>query len=469
MTIEESISYISGNKKYQNTLLKILCFGQLALSMFVMSFPYMLPYIELSCDNDICTVPSKYQNTATVALGLVSENEYKIGLVGSSYFLGIISSSILINWISDKYGRKPVIKYLCAFSVPFLIIAGTTSSFSLFIISTFALGISEFGIYSNSFILFSEIVENHIRNWYAGWFSISWSLGAIIATIFYMIEINWRYIVLLSAIMLCIQFFLIGYVFESPRFLLTNLGKADEAIIILNKISEINSSGVTIGELKQENANKRITSNFFTFCKSKTIIFNITICSIIWFNIILGYYGMIFIMPSLFSNVYIEGIVMGVAETLANITTAYFVNVVGRKRCAIISFSISGISFIAIFMLQKLNNSSIDSLVLISSGVARFAISAQFFMIYIYTAELFPTYVRSMAFGVCNLIGRLAGICSSNLFEICKYLSLNPSFLLGSLLCFSGFLSMFLQETLGRTLEEVIPEDLEKEIKDSKY
>ena len=269
--------------------------------------------------------------------------------------------------------------------------------------------------------------------------------------------------------MLCIQFFLIGYVFESPRFLLTNLGKADEAIIILNKISEINSSGVTIGELKQENANKRITSNFFTFCKSKTIIFNITICSIIWFNIILGYYGMIFIMPSLFSNVYIEGIVMGVAETLANITTAYFVNVVGRKRCAIISFSISGISFIAIFMLQKLNNSSIDSLVLISSGVARFAISAQFFMIYIYTAELFPTYVRSMAFGVCNLIGRLGGICSSNLFEICKYLSLNPSFLLGSLLCFSGFLSMFLQETLGRPLEEVIPEDLEKEIKDSKY
>ena len=45
---------------------------------------------------------------------MLCEDSFKIGFLGSSYFIGVVSSMLIIPTISDIYGRrKPIIATLC--------------------------------------------------------------------------------------------------------------------------------------------------------------------------------------------------------------------------------------------------------------------------------------------------------------------------------------------------------------------
>ena len=45
--------------------------------------------------------------------------------------------------------------------------------------------------------------------------------------------------------------------------------------------------------------------------------------------------------------------------------------------------------------------------------IAKIFISLSFCTVYVYTPELFPTYVRNVAVGVASMFGRIGGILSS--------------------------------------------------------
>lgn len=185
-------------------------------------------------------------------------------------------------------------------------------------------------------------------------------------------------------------------------------------------------------------------------------------CAIIWFNIILGYYGILFVFPSFIEDVYLEGMILSIAEGLATYLTAYAVNAVGRKQTAIFCFVVAGLSFFAIWMSSMwLTGNTSDYAILAASFLARFAICGEFFMIFIYTTELFPTSIRNMAFGICNFIGRLGGLLASNLFSLCVLIGVKPSLVLAITLSFAAVVSFFIEETFGKDIDEE-DENLEK-------
>jgi MFS family permease len=37
---------------------------------------------------------------------LICEEKWKIGLIGSVYWAGVVATAILITWLADKYGRR---------------------------------------------------------------------------------------------------------------------------------------------------------------------------------------------------------------------------------------------------------------------------------------------------------------------------------------------------------------------------
>ena len=37
---------------------------------------------------------------------LICESKLKIGLIGSSYYAGVVATVILVPWLADNYGRK---------------------------------------------------------------------------------------------------------------------------------------------------------------------------------------------------------------------------------------------------------------------------------------------------------------------------------------------------------------------------
>ncbi len=69
---------------------------------------------------------------------------------------------------------------------------------------------------------------------------------------------------------------------------------------------------------------------------------------------------------------------------------------------------------------------------------------------YVYSAEIFPTPVRSTGLGCCNIFARVGGILAP------QALQLGPdtmAALFGGLAIASGLATLLLPETFGRVLE----------------
>ena len=68
---------------------------------------------------------------------------------------------------------------------------------------------------------------------------------------------------------------------------------------------------------------------------------------------------------------------------------------------------------------------------LVLSLVGKFGASISFFIVYLYTAELFPTTVRNQAVGICSLVARIGGI-TALLLDLTKVFWLPaPVFIMG--------------------------------------
>ena len=55
----------------------------------------------------------------------------------------------------------------------------------------------------------------------------------------------------------------------------------------------------------------------------------------------------------------------------------------------------------------------IDTGVAVMAFLGKIFATAAFNVMYIYTAELFPTEVRHIGFGICSSVGRISGIAST--------------------------------------------------------
>ena len=51
--------------------------------------------------------------------------------------------------------------------------------------------------------------------------------------------------------------------------------------------------------------------------------------------------------------------------------------------------------------------------------IGKFGASASFSIVYLYTAELYPTQIRSTAVGMCSMMARIGGVAAP---QVCTYL-----------------------------------------------
>ena len=92
--------------------------------------------------------------------------------------------------------------------------------------------------------------------------------------------------------------------------------------------------------------------------------------------------------------------------------------------------------------------------------IGKLAITATFGAIYIYTSELLPTSVRSAALGTNSMCGRVGAIISPYIASLKEYGMWIPLMIFGLNAMLSGFLILFLPDTLGRELPETINDAL---------
>jgi len=173
----------------------------------------------------------------------------------------------------------------------------------------------------------------------------------------------------------------------------------------------------------------------------------------------MGYYGITFGMVNLSDDLFTNYIVSSVLEIPSYIMVLLVMDIIGRKPLFSCSLLFTGIACIIGGFLAP---GTILRTVLAMTG--KFFASANFAIIYVYTAELYPTIIRSRGVGCCSVMARIGGSIPAPyiaLYLPSVTIAAMPFFVMGTLAVIGGLLCLLLPETLGSKLPETL-EDLKK-------
>ena len=127
-----------------------------------------------------------------------------------------------------------------------------------------------------------------------------------------------------------------------------------------------------------------------------------------WFSVTLCYYGLSFAATSLAGDVYSNFCLIIIVEIPSYFFCIFVMDCWGRRPILSFCQVLSGLFCILAALLQEYP--SLGILQVIFTLIGKFGASACFAIIYVYTAELFPTIIRNSAIGSCSTIARVGGM-----------------------------------------------------------
>jgi len=406
------------------------------------------------------------------------------GLLGSVLFFGIFCGSLLGGWVSDKVGRRKAL--LHASYIQFIV--GVLSTFvtnvSVFI---FVRGI--FGVIIGFTIpltpsLASELTPVDLRGKGVVAINFFFSLGkffAVIVAKFCLDSLqsgNWRAMLIWCSMPSLFVF--LGtwlYVKESPRFLIA-VGQIEEGVEVLNYMGRVNMPNNHQVVSRDEIEDLRVwQQNLFSQNQAADIkaLFtpkNRRITSllwIMWFTLNFTFYGMIFILPFMLSELELQdsgsgtdglnGLLYTIAGEVPSIVIALYIvekEAFGRKGTIIYSNIAATIVFFVAYI-------SPVSLLVPLLTLGRLFLKLNFAMIYPITTEYYPTTIRVAGMGFASGVGRLGStIMPYWLLAFLNVSVLFPVFGFAIFTAIHGISAFFLPyDTRGKQLD--LLEDFDKQ------
>jgi putative MFS transporter len=254
--------------------------------------------------------------------------------------------------------------------------------------------------------------------------------------------------------------------FESPRYLVSR-SRYEEAKMVVEKVANKARTKVEVKLVSQDFSKKTEGRSLVENLKSEfsglwshefkeiTAIYWFT-----WFSIVFTEFAITLWLPTILIR---TGVSTGLAFICNMIIesinipgpflVAYLIEKTGRKNLAALALMGYGLSLI-------LWNSIIGSTLSLVVGVGlimRLFMEMSFSTMYIYTAEVYPTKVRSSGLGWAIAVGRLGGLIGSmTLPALWSVLGLSRVFLIPAALCIlSSPLIFFIgTETKGKPLRD---------------
>lgn len=172
------------------------------------------------------------------------------------------------------------------------------------------------------------------------------------------------------------------------------------------------------------------------------------ILTFIWFTVGFCFYGLFLNLEHLGGDMMTDSIFTFSAEIASDIISGYLADKYGRLIVLQGSQFFGGLGFIFYVFFDDIKIKAF--LVFITS----FGFGASFNLIFIYTPEIFPTSIRSTVMGYLYLISRIGALAAPSLTIIIP----KPPIFLGILSLISSYFCTHLTETLGKEIEDDIPE-----------
>ncbi|XP_072031447.1 solute carrier family 22 member 15-like [Amphiura filiformis] len=457
--------------------LSFLCYTTMCRGAIVVSAVFLCKIPSFECkdrpSDDPCSLEPPCQQfeydtsenftSITGEWDLVCEKKDYAGLTQSALMIGTMIGTYFLAPLGDRYGRGPI----ATFGNMLVLLAQTITTFStsyvLFTLSRFLIGIGLGGTAVTSVWL----IENTHSKWRAFaslTYNAAYAVGIVVLAVFAYYFRDWRdltfYLLCLTAPYILIY----RYLPESPRWLLSK-GRIREAEDILLAMGRRNGRHISRENLALSNFTTMTTKKPSEECVKNDNVLRVfttpvmrnrmLLLMFLWVVCVLVYYGLTMGSSNLGGNMYINVAVSGLIETPAIYLVGLLSDRYGRKAASIVFTLCVSICCLWILILQYQSSDEITQFQTYLAMIAKLGISAVFSLIYVYTGELLPTDTRSGALGICSMIGRIGGVVQP------KVSSAGDTFaftVFGITTLVSCGLYLALPETLNKPLPDSIEE-----------
>ncbi|XP_054708316.1 organic cation transporter protein-like isoform X2 [Uloborus diversus] len=352
---------------------------------------------------------------------VVCDKEWFISTSQSAYMIGFLFAAFLSGQISDLYGRYPAIMINVIISIIAGVAVAFSSSFLMFSVSRFFVGIGQAGMGLVLFVLLIESVGPRHRVKYIILCSLGWNVGQMLLPLMAWLLQDWYtlQLAITAPSLLFISFYWI--LPESPRWLLSS-GKLQEALPILREAAIANEFELKDLEKKAESlcnsssCTDKTSVTVIDLLKTPNLRKNTFCLYFIWIVIAFVYYGLSLNTNDLKGDIYWNFAFSGIMEFPAAAFCLFTMDQFGRKKPFIFSFLVGGIFCLGCIFVPK-------SYALVSTAfsmIGKLFIAAGFRIVYIYSAEIFPTVARNIGVGSCSTMARIGSTTAPFMKDLSK-------------------------------------------------
>uniref|UniRef100_A0A665VFH1 Solute carrier family 22 member 5-like n=1 Tax=Echeneis naucrates TaxID=173247 RepID=A0A665VFH1_ECHNA len=396
-----------------------------------------------------------YQSNIVTEWDLVCDNQWKVPFASSTLFVGYLVGSLISGQLSDKFGRKKVVFISLGAQCVSVMLQSFSQSWRMFCVMFLFVGASQISIYISAFVLGTELLSKTMRVLFTtlgaflfyciGYMTLPW--------IAYGIR-EWRTLLAVLSATAVLYIPLWWFIPESPRWLITQ-GRMKEAEAIVRdaaRKNKIEAPSVIFKESELQTMSLSRTYSMLDVLKSKNIRCITLMCLLLWMAINIGYFGLSLNTSNLSGNPFMNCFLSATSEVPAYIVSTWLLKKCPR-RALLSSFLVIGGG---VLLLIQFIPDTLQSVALALEMTGKFGFTMAFSIVYIYTAEIYPTVIRNVGMGMCSSAARIGSITAPYIIFLGSYNKVLPYILMGSLTIASSVVNFFLPETLNKDLPETV-------------
>nr|XP_006825793.1 PREDICTED: solute carrier family 22 member 4-like [Saccoglossus kowalevskii] len=348
------------------------------------------------CDNGWVYDTSVYERTVVHEYDLVCEKDWMKQLSKSIVPLGNLVGGIIFGQLADIFGRKPLFIIAMMSSIVVGIVAAFSQTYAFFIVCQFLIGIFSISMTLIGYVIVMELTGTAYRVTCAVMTGLFISVGLLIlAMVAPLSNGDWRVIQLVGGL-LCLMFIPYYWLLpESVRWLIQK-EKYDKAEKILHKAAKMNKV-ILPNDLFQEERKMAV-------------------------------------------------------EIPGTLSCWVLLDKVGRRWLMCSYMVLGGIALIISVPPDNINVSATCAM------IGKFFMSGSWTIIYIFSAEIYPTTVRNAGMGVSSTWARVGSIISPYIMLLSDIWDPMPYLIMGITSIIAGLFALLLPETSHKDLPETLAE-----------
>ncbi|XP_013378671.1 solute carrier family 22 member 15-like [Lingula anatina] len=417
-------------------------------------------------DNGVCQ-GIKYTSEFTSIVtewNLVCALDEISDIVTTIQMAGIFFGALVISQLSDAFGRKPV--WFATMTVNSIV--GFCNAFAprweIYAAMRFFNGMCAGGLLIVSYVWPIEFVGAKWRvvNGAVGFWQVGNMLLALLA---YFIR-DWKTLVMVTTpIPTVLVWFLWRFLPESPRWLAMH-GKEQEAEKVLELIARVNKKPTPNFEafrkyLEDEKRKGTTTGkySYWDLFRTPLLTRHTLVLMFAWFVYGATYYGLSLNVKHLPGDIYLNAVLLSSVEVPALAFVVIFSNKLGRRLTMFVTMLIGGLATFSVLFIGLAGKlEELGTVVTVLAMVGKLGVTSAWNVGYIYTAELFPTVIRSIGSGAASMAGRIGGVVAPQFTYLDKVSKELPFIVFGVLGLAAAFLGLTLPETKDHHLPDNVPE-----------